>query len=285
MAINNIVSSNYIASVVGMISVPATAYARVDIKYFIKPNGLAIQSDRALLVKCHLLTSDNLVTYIGRFVDNYSAGNQIYGVTDTTAGTSYVYSEPYRYCDSLGKTRKLGVTLYKSATFLAKEFPKITDNTIFINPLTKSKSIEGVFSAGDDKDSREGYEFNITASLESNTEDILIYSCEGIIDAISLTDNDPDSLNLSTTLDSLTLLDSGGTITMSTSDKSVDFKISIPKSRLTSPGITPIVLWNKTGDYPILKIILRNYTYTEETTNYVIHFYAVSSQYGLYKTI
>jgi hypothetical protein len=285
MAITSVVSLKYIKTIIGLLDKPKESYGLAELKYFIKSDNLPIQSDRNIMIKFHLLQNVNAVSYIGKFVDNYSAGNQVYGTTNGTTET-YVYSEPYRYCDALGRVRKIGLTLFENAVFLPKEFPRVTTSTTFNTPLTKSLVSENFFNTGDDKDAREGYEFNVTGTLESDNEDILIYSLEGNIDSVSLITNDPATLNSETTFEDLTIVNTTYGINVSNNDYSLEIAVSIPVSAFADLENASIALWsaNNNSGSAILKIILRNYEKVLVGSNYIIKFYAVASQYEQYKS-
>lgn len=291
------VSMLYNDMVFGLTPRENEAYLIVDMKYFVKPNGLPIQSDRKALVKLHLLSNDKNVSYIGKFVDNYSAGNQIF------LQSQFNYAEPFRYCDSLGKVRKISFEMHQASriSFDRRLFPDAS--TAQINQGGSSLYVatlpnENTFQQGDDKDAREGYEFNITSSVESSTPDILFFSAKRHITHYTYLNNDPDTLDENTSFENLqtnTIYDVAtypiGTATLNPKVRS--FYIRFPQTDLNVGK--PVALWyyEEGLDTPILKYILKNYTTTIETnpqalpagTYRSIILSSIITRYGQYATI
>lgn len=282
------ITTGLVDSVVGLSKLKNQTFAKVGIKYLIKPDGTAIQSEREAILKLHLIKSDNIQSYIGSFVDNYSAGNQVFYEGD------FNFAEPYRYSDALGKTRKLSVELYEDCDFELKNFPN-AKGAAFSNLLAKTPFTEE-YQVGDYKDTREGYHFNITTSLESADKDILIFSTAKTIGNMGILNNDKNSLNLSTRFEDLSfssilpLVAATDTISGYNGTLIRKYRLIIPESRIRDIENQAICLFaspdkEKSG----LSIILRNFPYklisTASGPQYEINFYAVASSYGQHENV
>lgn len=176
---------------------PSEAYAVATMSYLVKSTGAPLQSDRKALVKLHMVRSGTSLSYIGRFVDNYSAGNQ------TFLQSSYNYSQPFRYCDSLGKVRKLGVDLYRNVVFQPRNFPDASHDITPSGQLLSCPFSELVFTSGDDKDAREGYEFNFAGYLETADNLILVFNTGYYAEQLWVLTNDPTTLDENTRIEDL----------------------------------------------------------------------------------
>lgn len=260
--------------------------AKVKMKYFIQKNGVPIQQDRNALLKLHLLTNNNQVSYIGRFVDNYSAGNQVW------YQGNYNYVEPFRYCDSLGKVRKMQLGLYLGVNFLPQYFPD-ADRATSGGELILSTSLdENVFSQGDDKDSREGYEFNITANIESDTPNIIIYDVSRPINTTWLLRNDPDTLTQETMIEDLVSSHTGTpphTISVGTGNtRTYNIMIGLVGSSVNPNEAIALLNYNEDQKEYTLVAILKNYPYYIKTNPlpgyegdfYYTDLHAIATRYG-----
>jgi len=284
----------YIDSIVGYSNQPSEAYGKATMDYFIRPNGVPIQDSRRGFIRFHLLKSANSISYIGRFVDNYSAGNQVW------YQSGYNYVQPFRYCDALGKTRKLSLEVFSRLDNiqLAKQ-PDADFATLRWQDRLLNASSPTEFSVGDDKDAREGYEFNITASLEPTTPDILVYSASFQITHMATLSNDPSELNRLTQISDLEILEIvpkviGVSSPLSTvRTYTIYIKASSPNF---VPGVTPIALFHRSSSSnDVLKLILRNYTWsivtdpahpdTDQGQYYIILFSAVATRYGQWENV
>lgn len=283
--------AQYLDMVIGFATKPNQLYAQIILRYFVKTDGSAIQPDRVALLKLHLLRNKNQTSYIGKFVDNYSAGNQ------TWYYDGWNYAEPFRYCDALGKVRKLQVVLYRNTTVVPRLFPDATSAATSTVPListVETSLIETKFLQGDDKDSREGYEFNITASVESDDDDIIVFDTTRTITHKWILSNDPDSLDHNTTLGDLRTTSTNAYPNPVASGPGYTraYTISLtPTFNATfEPGITPVALINedRVTKEQTLVMILKSYPYTIRTdiqgqvppSLYCTTLYAIATRYG-----
>lgn len=288
----NTSNAQYVDMCMGFNAQPSELYGRALLKYFVKPNGVPIQEDLLVLVKFHLLKSPNGLTYIGKFVDNYSAGNQVW------REDNYNYSQPFRYSDSLGKTRSLQLEVFPSlGVYDIKKFPDVAGTTVnYSNMLVNTREPnDEIFRPGDDKDAREGYEFNVTGAVEALTPDILVFSAATQATHISVLLNDPDNLNINTLFSDLQFWYTGaiGLLESSHYNRLRKYTILIPIDNVANvpePGRSPIAIWSQEGDKNTIKYILKNYSYRVVTNPRVgytgkymeVVFYAAASRYGQY---
>lgn len=260
--------------------------AKVKMKYFVQQNGVPIQQDRNALLKLHLLTNSNQVSYIGKFVDNYSAGNQIW------YQGGYNYVEPFRYCDSLGKVRKMQLGLYLGVNFLPRYFPDADRATTGGELILSTSMSENVFSQGDDKDSREGYEFNITANIESDTPNIIIYDVSRPINTTWLLRNDLETLTQETTIEDLVYSHSGTpphTISVGTRNtRTYNIMIGLVGSSVNPNEAIALLNYDENQKEYTLVAILKNYPYYIKTNPlpgyegdfYYTDLHAIATRYG-----
>lgn len=290
----NCIRDTFIDMLAGFKNKPRQLYGKADFTYFVRPNGVPIQSPRSAVIKMHLLATDTQITYVGKCVDNYSAGNQVWYVG------SYNYAEPFRYCDSLGKVETVIFTLYTGVSFNAAKFPAANSLQQPGNVIVTTNAVGATFKQGYNKDAREGYEFNITGVTESVVEDIVFISSKGTPKYCWFLDNDIHTLNETTQLKDLIVVHQNDlpqhTVPFTESSGTSPIRryripIAIDEEDdhlVLPPTRKPIAILGEDENGEVfIKLILKNYTTSRGNFSsvgypslYVTTLYAIATPYG-----
>jgi len=195
------ISSLLVAASLGFRSIPDNLIARATTSYEDTFNGQQLQTNRELMVKVHTLSYKNSISRIGRMLDNYTAGLQRF-INGTTANIppvlrSQVFSQPFRYTDTLGRVSSLEYQLFTTLedeqnVIVDAQFPDAT-GILFSGGLYRSRVSSR--ETGLQKDAREAYEFNLTTSAVPVHKDILICDLTKRINRLSFIENTFDYLN------------------------------------------------------------------------------------------
>ena len=266
-------TTKYLSMVLGWEEAPKEIFGLAELTY-----AHEIQSDREAIFKLHKLTDQRVLMYIGKWVDNYSAGNQ---VVEASTG---MYNQPYRYSDSTGKVQTIRYEVFKNIDFDIRKYPHDPDALTF-NKLLGSDTQQS-FESGDLKDAREAYEFNITGSIEDASDDeILIFSTRGLITHLAILSNDPASLSYATKFTDLQfkqVIQQALVLEAPTGETEVrTFRIKVPASYFDGYTNEAIALYYGAGQTePALKYIFKEPYLHREGSDMILEFYAIPTRGG-----